>query len=505
MKLTSIFLQAFVLFFPFTVFSQQIIIKESFENTRDYLHEFFRPVQGRYVAVNYAAPHGVFSMNRNTKHTGITGYDANLSETYSMSLKPLSGNKYQGGIDIDKKLHIFYSDNKKVFRCELNPATGEVNGEPVNIFTATNEPDGFFKGFSPDSSYCYAIFKCSPSKGKDEIFEGVVMDRKLNVVSRFSFQLEKVKASINNTTCALSSEGILFVINSVRVKSSKDNYKPLQYLVTEVNKEGKSVTTLLEDLPEGRIDNLVWHIRNNKLLFTGLLSRSEKETFSVLLSGEYNSWQKKAVILKQVELENASNWQQTSGKFLLKGTTTRIPANAALLHGSVSEDGSTTLVVQKTDIRYTVRGNSGFTDSRGGFLYIIKTQPDGEISWLQVIPLSQVEPTYPLFSGAIAIQKSQKGLFIFFHDHIKNTLDKDKDLHSVSLSGDRNSNAELIAVNIKEDGSVTRKPAARNLDPDHLLAPHEPFVVYENEIIYTAYHSRNLGKSTYRIGSIRIK
>ena len=420
-----------------------------------------------------------------------------------MPIKDLSGNKYQGAIELGRKLHIFYSDNEHIFRCELNPVTGEVSGTPAAVFTATNEPSAFLKGFSADSSYCYAVFKCASSKSKDASFEGVVMDKKMNVVTKFAFQLEKLKAYIDNTNCILSPEGLLYIVNGIRVKPAKDDYKPLQYLVTGINKEGKVVTTILENLPTGRVGNLVWKASKNGLYFTGLLSKAEKEGYTAIFSGEFDVRLQKATGMKQAAIGDARYWQKAPGKWLEQVKTNGIDVKAGLVNSFEDEDGSVTLVVQGADIVYSFRGNYNYTDSYGSNLYVIKIKPDHELDWLQLVLLSQREPTEPVYTGAVAIRQNNKDISIFFNDNAKNAgRGPDENISAVQLGGSWNSDNQLTIVTIKENGSLSRSLAVKEMDPDHHLAPHQPLAIYDGELIYTSFQHRSVGKSTYKFGII---
>src|SRR5258705_11282126 len=179
-------LALFLYFLPFIAGAQLIVIQESPQSMDDYLHDFFQPAPGHYIAPNYADPHGAFTSNRNARSSSITSYDTRLKPVYSGEINALTGKKYQGGLESDKRLHIFYSGDSDVFMDELDLSTGQLKGSPVQLFKFANEPATLLKGFSADSSYCYALFKCAAAKSKDEIFQGVIMNRKMDIITRFS-------------------------------------------------------------------------------------------------------------------------------------------------------------------------------------------------------------------------------------------------------------------------------------------------------------------------------
>ncbi|HEX6426787.1 MAG TPA: hypothetical protein VF008_03835 [Niastella sp.] len=488
--------------FPAIVYSQTITINESSKEKADYSHAFFKPIPNRYIAINYASPHGAFGYSRDTKHTEITCYDSSLNEVYTAKVKELSGNKYLEAIEIDKKLHILYADKKKVFRFELNVSDGQANGPSTEMLTVSNKPEKVFKGFSPDGNYCFSMF----TDEDNEVFEGVVMDNQLNILTKFSFELGKLKGYIENTSCVLSSEGLLSIVNCVRVKSRRKDYRPLAYLITEISKEGQTVTSALTDLPTGRIDNMVWKPGKSGLSFTGLLSKAEKESYHTIVSGEFNSWQKKTTNLKESLLSDAAWWQKATGKYLQQYKTGGISTTDKIVKSFNGNDGSLILVLQSTQITYTQKGNYHYTDAVTRDVTLLKINPDHQLDWLQFVPIGQREPFYPIYSGVIATCPNKKDIILFFHDHQFNFKSgPDGFYSSVTLSNSWNKQNQLAVVQITENGTLTRNAAGENTDPDYHLAPRKPFFVTGNEVICTSYNIKIAGRSTYRPGIINIR
>lgn len=488
--------------FPAIVYCQAITIKESPKEKADYLHEFFKPATNHYIAINYASPHGAFNYNRDAKHTEITCYDSSLNEVYSAPVKELSGNKFLGGIEVDKKLHLLYADNKKVFRCELNVSNGQANGSSTEVLTSSTKPEKLFKGFSPDSNYCFAMF----TDEKNKIFAGVVMDKQLNILTKFSFELGKLKKYIANTSCVLSSEGLLYIVNCVRVKSSKKDYRPLQYLITEISKEGQTVTSAVTDLPTGRIDNMVWKPVKNGISFTGLLARTEKENYLTIISGEFNSWQKKTTNLKESTWSDAAWWQKATEKYLQQFKTGGISTKKSLVTSFSCTDGSVILVLQHTQIIVTQRGNFVYSNSTTGDAIVLKVNPEHQLDWLQLVPMGQREPFNPIYSGVIATCPNKKDIILFFHDHQVNFRSEPSEFFSsVTLSNTWDKVNKLAAVKITQDGTATRNAVGASNDPDFHLAPRKPFFVTGNEVIYTSHNMKIAGRSTYKPGVINIR
>lgn len=486
---------------PAIGYGQTLTIKESPKEKADYLHKFFKPAPDRYLAINYASPHGAFGYDRNTSNTEITCYDANLNEVYSTRVQALKGNKYMGSIEIAQKHHILFADNKKIFRSELNPSDGQAKGSPTEILSVTKKTDEVYTGVSSDSNYCYAVF----TDDDNEVYEGAIMDKQLNVVSKFSYEIGKIKGNIRQTTCVLSPEGTLYIVNRINVKPGKNDFRPMQYLVTEISRDGKTVSTPLTDLPTGLIFNLTWKAVKNGISFVGLLSRSEKENYTVIISGEFNGPQKKIINQKEVLINDAPYWQKVTSKYL-QGFQGGFSTGNELESSIIGDDGSVTMVLLTTDIRYTTRGNYHYTDASTRDAVVLKITPDHELGWLQFVPLGQQEPFAPTYSGVLAISPNKKDLFLFFHDNIRNyNSPPDGHYSGVTLSNSWFKDIDLAVVHITEDGTLTRKSVGQTADPDFHFAGREPHLITGNEIIYTSYNTKIAGRSTYRPGLIKIK
>jgi hypothetical protein len=489
-------------FHPCIAQNKAISAKEVADINKDFLHDFFRPVANRYLSFNYAGPHGAMSYNRNYNKTFVQGYDAKLNEVFNMPVKELAGNKYQGGLEYNNALHIFYADGKKIYRCEIDGNTGNTKSASALVMSVKQDPDHFYKGYSPDSNFCYILFDYDTDRGATSQYEGAVLDKNLNVVTTFLFALKKVDNYIENKTCVLSPEGLFYMIHAVRVKSKE--FKPLQYLLTEISKDGKEVTNFLEDLPQGRFNNVIWKPVKNGLSFTGLLAKNEKEGFKYILTGQFNSWQKKLTDLKEQDFTASPYWQSATDKFLKEIQTGGVNSEVNILNSFTNDDGSMAMVMQRKVITTTFRGNYSYTDTHTGSVYAMKMNADGSLAWLQVIPCSQSESTYPIYSGAIAMQRKNKDVVVVLLDNEKNLKRKpEENFSGVGVSGSCGS-CQLTAVIIKDDGTITRSGLGKGMAPDHFMAPNKPFVVYDDEILYTSFHDRNLGRSTYKLGVIRL-
>lgn len=500
-----------VLFFLSTLLLSTLLSGQSItlsESTKlpDYVFEVFRPVPGTYVSFNYASAHGAFGYHRNYNKTFVTGYDKEMKEVYSHPVEELKGNTYLGAIEFNKRLQVFYADNKDISYFTFDAVKGLAESKPSIVFTTTNKPISFYKGFSPDSNYCFAAFESSHQNKGALIIEGVIMDNKWNVLTKFSFSLEKIKSYVDNNSFVLSSDGILFVINKVRVKVGKDDYRPFQYILTEVNKEGKTVSTYLNDLPSGRLSNIVWSNGKKGPAFTGLLSKSEKEAFQYIVSGQFSSWSKKITDLKESALGTAPFWQQASGEFLLLMKTRGISANAEMVKHFTLPDGTVIMVLQPSEVSNYLSGNRSYTTTYKGSVYILKIKPDKELEWMQAFALSQNEYTYPIYSGILPIMQNGKDLFLFFHDHIQHTgaqPEPNAKAKAVPLENSW-SQTQLTSFHVNEKGHLNRIRVENYVPDKHRFAPVWPVATYEGEGIFTLYDHKNLGRSTYKLGLYKI-
>jgi len=497
---------AFLFFCPLIFFAQSVSLQEAAQENEDWLHEFFQPVPGLNIAINFAGPHGAFTYNRNTGRSVITAFDAKLKQLYSTEIKGLSSKNYQGGLEVDKRLFIFYSGNGECWMDELDLSSGQLKGQQKKLFATENEPSFYAKGFSTDSNWCYAIFKCNSSKSKDENVQGVIMNRPMNIITPFSFQLPEMKSYINSSAYSLTNDGQLFVLNGVRVKPAKDDYRPLQYMVTAIDKKGRaSITNISGGLPEGRIDNIVCSASANGFAMTGLLSTTEKTGFTNIFTGTFENDAKKIINAKETVLSTEPYWKKLPGKRFQDGKPEGIPVNARLVNYFQDESGETTMLLQQMETIYTMNGNFSHTDYFLGSIFVVRIKKTAELAWIQLIPLYQTETPSLNYSGCIAVQQNKKDLCVLYHDLEKNTSIEEGDMPAlVPLDKYKTGATRLVAVSIKANGSKTTRVVTEKDDSEFHLAPQQPFAVYNDEIVYTSYQLKTAGRSNYRVGLLKI-
>lgn len=481
---------------PDHLFAQSVNVRES-TVLADYLYEIFKPVNGTTVSIFYNRAFDYYM-----EKPFVTGYDKDMKEVYSHPIEELKKRKYLGAIEFNNKLQVFCVNKKEILSYPFNPATGKGEAQPAPIFSASKKPEQFYKGFSLDSSRSFAVTSLKANK---QVFEGVIMDSKFKVLTHFSIQLDNKTPYVENTTFVMSENGSLYMINKFSVSPKKEPYKPFQYIISEVKANGKVTTTQIEDLPEGRLSNVVWASDSNGLSFTGLLSKTINESFQYVLSGKFNGLSQKITDIKESPLGTAPFWSTATGEFLLTMKQRGISANVDLITHFTLSDGSLLLIMQSTEDNGMLMPSGNYLAlTNTGSIYITKINPNHELAWMQAIPSKQHERSYPIHSGALPVLKDGKDLYIFYHDYIQHTSDKPeatfKDLGLVTSWV----STQLAVFQINETGDIKRVKI-NNYTPDELrFAPRKPYVLFNGVAVFTLFQHRNVGRSKVKLAQFSI-
>lgn len=486
--------------YPCISVAQNIVSKETAEPKDDYLHEFFRTSSGSYLAINYASPHSAFSYKRNYDKMQIVGYDDKLNEKFVSFNKELAGNKYQGVVEVNKQIHVFYAEGNKIASVEINPATGDSKASPVQLLTLKQDPEHFFKGFSPDSNLCFILFDYETDKGKSMQYEGAILDKNLKVVRNLSFGLEKLEEFIANTATVLTNEGSFFMIHGIRTKE-KNVFRPFTYHITSIDNEGDLLKTMLQQMPTGWLNNVIWRPAPGGLSFTGVLAKEENSGFKFILSGNFISAEKKLENIKEVSIVDQPWYKTVAEKFTKQTTAGGLYQAARTTKSFINPDGSVIIVMQSVSVSYSARGNHTYTNTFGRYVEVLKVNADGGFGWHHTIPLYQLE-TSPNYCGVVATQQNNKDIVIAFLDNPKNNTRKPND--DVKRINVNDGGGQPVAVIIKDNGAITRTLIKGPNEPGFFLAPQHPYAGYENEILYTSYNWKSAGKSKYKLGVIKL-
>jgi hypothetical protein len=457
--------------------------------------DVFIPAPDTYVAVT-------------SKRPKVTAYTRTMQTKYSHYIDEFADSKYIGAIQYNRKLYLFSNHKKDISLLAFDVMKGEVIGKLTPVFSITNNNNvgDFYKGISPDGSYSFAVFGSGKKSNQD--FVGVIMDNKMDVITKFSFQLEDMSDYIDNTTFIISPEGSLYAINKIRVKAEKKDYRPFQYLITEVNQQGQTVTTLVDDFPTGRLSNIVWTNSKSGLSFTGLLAKTKKEDFQYIVSGEFSSWSKKVTGLKEIAIGSAAFWPQASGEFLLKVKEKGVAADAEMVKHFILSDGTILMVLQPIETglqtsHYVMPGHSVNT-TRVKSVYILKIKKELELEWMQAIPMAQHELNYKVYCGVLPILQNNKELYIFFHDYTRYTGPQPEQRPNEIGLGSSWPSIQLTSFHVNEKGALNRIKITNYIPDDmHRFSPHFANATGEGIGVFTLHHrpSGALGGHSFPLGS----
>jgi len=510
---------SFICFLPFLSQSQKYSLKEAEDVWDDYLHEqFFLPRTGQTLLFNYASPHGGFSYNRKTDNTTVIAYDTKMRKKYTVEVKELAGKKYETSIANNNSLFIFYTDKDgTVYKTEFDPSNGSTTGTQ-KVFSYKADRQEFFKGVSPDSSHYFVSCKSSTGKSGSEDYTGVVMDRQMNTVAKFSTSSNAERRDIVATDQLVSNNGTMFILSTVEVKSERGSYYPFEQQIKQITADGNTTTSVLSNLPEGLFDNVSWSVDGNNIVFNGLLSKTKKGNYTSVVSGKFDVAAKKVTNVKEAELAQVS-YIQTSTHSLVKDIVKEgIPTDVSLVSHFYNSDKSSYILLEENNSRnhsmgqyYATGGALGSTSQFGATnyfndnVYVIKLSPPGEVVWLKVVAKKQIQSEREVYSSVAVMKDSKNGLHFFFNDHTKNTdAEPNKKVSTVHLNPKMN-NTSLACAYITADGKMTKTILQNNEDAEHFFSPEGFSLVGNNKMLYTSYKARNMGKSTFRLGSLDVK
>jgi hypothetical protein len=505
---TSCFVLLFILTAnSFFAYSQKYTIKESETIYPDYFHNFFRlntnPRQ--YVVVNFEGTHGAFGPKR-AQINMVAIYNDQLKLVSTNTVNGLDEKKYITGISSGNNLFIFSNDDRmNVYKCGLNPENGSAHGSTEKLFSFTEEYYKFFYGASPDSSYYYLVCMNHDRKSKDQKYDGVILDKQMNVFNKFSFVISDLREYIATTNFALSNKGILNVISAVRVKTNKSDYTPVDYILTHVDNKGSSYNKILSDIPAGFFGDITWQAKDDGLAFTGLLSKSKKDGFSEILCGSFDEQKQKIVDIKDISINKFSSLQNATQKFAKEIVKDGISNNADLDASYTLKDGSLIMILEEGNInQFIYDGTFNNENSYSGNVYVVKINARKELEWLKIITKNQIEPEGKIFTGIATMKDDNDGIHIFFHDYSKNeNAESDSKPDRATIQG-KFKNIDLASVYISKDGKVSKQFLLNGRESElHLTTTN--FLSLTNEIIFTSYDRKNLGRSQYRIGLISLK
>ncbi|MBO9635528.1 MAG: hypothetical protein J7578_20660 [Chitinophagaceae bacterium] len=488
--ITSTFL--LLLFIPFLSSAQLATIQEpGYDQKTSYGFTMIMPENDKIFSLEYEYRYyWVPGVEQKWKNIKLTEYDKDLNIVSSQNIEPLHKTSFEGLLLRQLDLRIFCRNSKgEIIMSETDLRLKKTAPTPTFLFKPDKHFYKFYCGFSADSNFSYIL--TATGSGKDIKYQGVVLNREYKVINKFAFKMEKIAKTIQSTLPFLSNAGSFCVLYAVRTKRNKDiGYIPYAYFLTEINDKGEGITTHLDNLPTGRIDNMSLRSENNILQFTAFLIKNENEGIKSVITGQFNSRAKKITDLKEVDLTVDPFWQSSKDPWISSWATNGI-AYGNLFNSYRMENGSEIVVMQncvERTIEYWSGNSTKFkTLTNGYFITAICFSPDLKIRWLHTIPLSQSEASNRTWVGHVSNWQRGKGLYILFNDNDKNVdLQPGKEIQNAALDGAWGDHLKTYVVKITEDGKFSRSPAGSYRDKRLHFAPGASNTSFGNKVLFTS-------------------
>jgi hypothetical protein len=503
-RISSVLLKCIFVAAPAVSLAQKVTMKESEASEKDYLHEFVVIAPDKYLAINYAGSHGMFSAKREEREVEVAAYDKNLNRLYSNPIQAIDGQKYEAGLKQGNQFYLFVSDKKnKLFKFKLNSNDGTATQEG-ELFEIKAKDYSFQSGYSKDSSLTYIA--CISETGKKErVYDGVVMNKQMKVVTKFSIPLEFEKGSSEGVQFVLADDGILYMIVTNKVKKP-ETYRPHAYTVIKIDEKGQATTTEITKMPEGSMVDFIWQAGKGPLSFIGTMSGNAKMGISAIVSGAIDLQQKELVISKTVPFTQYKLFGQANDESVNKIAKTGLASDCHIKAIFHQQDNNIVLAIQQYTVTVTERySGSGavrsYVDTWTGDIYVLKLDAGLQEQWSQKISCTQGESGISSYVGFLAVKDNKEGIHFLFHDHPKNAnVDAGKTVGIVGMGININGTS-LADVYITNNGKATKKFIHDNTDVKLCLSP-KGAVTQNNMMIYTAIDKRNAGKSSYAMGKL---
>ncbi|SEW37398.1 hypothetical protein SAMN05428988_4657 [Chitinophaga sp. YR573] len=479
--------------------AQKYTFVESPAEVKDYLHKFFTTASGKYVDVQYAAPHGAFKADRDEKSAIVAVYDHQLKQLFSKSLSVTEGKTYEDGYSLGNKIVLLFSEKgKAVSAYELNPEDGTAKLASA-LFSGEDEYTNMQAGLSPDSALSYVICRYYHKK-EPNTYTGVILDKQLHIVSKISASDEDKGNDIGNVQFALSNEGVFNIITAVSGSDSKKDYNPFNYTVQQINTNGKKTTGHLTGVPKGLFSDISFQAAKNELSFTGFITSEKNGRVTDVVAGVYDGVQKKITQSKKSSFEDEI------------GNTATFMAYHKL------KDNSTIIIMQEghtnsnTTTSYNPNGGfqSGYSRTSitivSGDLYVIKLNSNNELAWMKTVHKNQWEGQRYIYTGTVSLVDKDDNLHLFFQDCLKNTDLEDPKPPRAILPGDKKHGLAIMLIT--KDGKMTKKfvdSFDKSQYSDCPFSTVDAITEGRNRVIYTSYDYKNIGRSRYHLATVTVE
>lgn len=438
------------------------------------------------------------------KNLQATTCNNDLKNIKTSDISGIGKNTYRFSFFNREKLYFFCSDkDESLYKYEINSKDFSAIGSPEKIFSFENDVTEYATAYSQDSSFFSIICRHHNKKDENEIFSGLVMDKAMATVTKFSFTGKEPLDNFVNIQYIVSRNGLLDIICQLQEKARKKKDADLPYYnITRILKNGTSESGQVMGIINGGLQSINWYLNGDKLMFNGLTGDAEKRQYTSVISGGYNYADKKIEGLSTMEFSKSGYAAKSSDLSVKEIVENGLPANAFLKGANKLEDNSTLLVYDLTGDRssaqYSPPGmstiyNSKVTYSYGGESYVIKLDAENKIEWFHAIAKTQEEPGLHRFTGINYAIDSRGGIHIFFHDNTDNAEVFPKGKVRLANVGNINKHS-LAVVHINASGEIGKKFLGDDSDFDFKMLPGNSSFFQNNELIFIGFKPKAIAK-----------
>jgi hypothetical protein len=494
----------------FAANAQQYSLKQSPSDLKGPQHEILLCPGGDHIIVTYPFDDDKDPMT-------ISRFDQSLDQQYVSSVGALARQHYQAAMYGNDRLFIFANDKDgAVSGYEIDDKTGALATPAVPLFNLPGKEDDatFFSGSAPGKGFHYLLAQGHDKKEKGMILQGVILDQQCRKLSAFSFVTPEDRGDFQHLDAIQANNGVMILIYSVKVKTTKDNYTPNAYTVVLLDTKGKTVTFPLTGIPEGDLRNLSWSIQGGHIVFTGFLAPGKKMGFTTILTGAIDPIHKKVGNLQQTEV---SSLLTKAPDFVKDLTAKGLPTDISLIKTLNLPDGSRALVLEdNSDKLYqsyyapafnpvpynpTV-GSFGHTAGMSpGVMtpsysmvyhnrnnnYIVKLDQNNVPQWINLVSKKQQEGDLAIAIGTACATDNKGNIYLFFYDDKKNT--EVATAKPRQVDGYRNKHNLLACVSIAPDGSM-KKQMQEQQDHHFRIMLEKSVTGSSNEVYFLAIRSK---------------
>ncbi|HEV2480279.1 MAG TPA: hypothetical protein VGS79_11465 [Puia sp.] len=504
--------------------AQQYAVKESTIDVKGPQHEILACSNGDYISITYP-------FTEDNDPLIVARFDHALNQKYSTPIADLKKIHYQSNLYNNGRLALFCNDKDgNVNRYDVDDKTGTLTGSPAPLFTleARETDTKFFTGNAPGRNFHYFVSKQNTKKETGTILQGVILDQQYGRLAGFSFITPENRGDFNHLDILQSDDGTLYMIYSVNVKTSKDDYTPHTYKVVMVDPKGATRSFPMAGIPKGDLGDMSWNIDGSRLSFTGLLAHERKKGYTTVFTG-YIDFQKRKGAFHQTEL---STLMPGTPKYMLRYRENGIPTGVELIRTLRLSDGSHVMVLEdKGNYAYQSHyapmspSNPGFSAAPAslamgtmasysityynrGNIYLVKTDAGNTPQWVQLVTKKQEEPDMAIAIGTACSVDNKDNVHLFFIDSKRNKEASCKSPKQVS--GLKFRKSKLACVTIDPAGAMTKtfialeKPKYRLMleDSEGDVTGELCFMAIRKKTAFSIDHMLN--HADYHIGTITI-